>query len=94
MNAIEKVFQEKEFVDSILQMTPEKAADALKERGVECTADDLNNVKKSLESIGEGVLAEESLQTVSGGVAFPVASAIRNAIIYVTQAQRYTQILW
>ena len=69
MSNMEEVLQDKEFMDRVIQMTPEDAAAAFNARGVECTADDLIKTKELLQECmnEDGSLSEAALEKIAGG---------------------------
>ncbi len=68
---IQKVFSDKEYVESILKLSAEDAAKSLNEKGVDVTADDLMKVRDFIlahkEELQNGELSEEALAGVAGG---------------------------
>lgn len=69
MSNVETVFQDKEFVERVLQMTPEDAVEEFRKKGIECTREDLVETRDLIKAMvsQSDELSEEQLEIVSGG---------------------------
>jgi predicted ribosomally synthesized peptide with nif11-like leader len=70
---VKKVFEDKEFVKSLLAIeTPEAAQKALKAKGFDVTLDDVKDLGKSLSEAARGAIgkdvSDEDLEKVAGGL--------------------------
>lgn len=84
---IQEVFSDEKFVESLLQMEePEMVQNALKEKGIELTVEELEQIRERLENGAEGELSEDDLDQVSGGIAITTIVGAIAGIISMTSA--------
>ena len=67
MENLQKVLADTDFINLVLKMQPTDAVTAFKEHGVDCTVEDLMQVKEIISSYQSGELSEEDLEKVAGG---------------------------
>ena len=69
---LQEVFSDKAYVESIVKMSAEDAAESLREKGVEVTAEQLMEVRDFLmahkDELQNGELSEEKLADIAGGM--------------------------
>lgn len=89
---IQEVFSDEKFVESLLQMEePEMVQNALNEKGIDLTVDELEQIREKLASGTEGELSEDDLGQVSGGIAITmIVGAIAGVISATSAAASFT----
>lgn len=67
---IKEVFSDREFVESLLELeTAEEVQAALKEKNLDLSVEDIENIQKALITQESSELSEEEMENVAGGFA-------------------------
>lgn len=81
---VKELFADKEFVEKILELeSAEEVQAALKEKGLELTVEEINQIKEQLIKSGESgeEVSDEELEQVAGGVVGTVIACTAIGII-------------
>lgn len=73
---IKEVFSDREFVESLLELeTAEEVQAALKEKNLDLSVEDIENIQKALITQESSELSEEEMENVSGGFVITATAA-------------------
>ena len=68
---VKEVFSDEAFVKELVELdTPEEVQARLKEKGVDVSVEEIEQIAKALQSQAEGELDEDALEDVAGGIIF------------------------